>query len=179
VYPLFVLLAISNTACTMPGRWVASPDPSFADACRLMCSEELAGLEREVFGSEIPGIPPREKVRLCCVFGGNVRVRVGPFPIPGFRILNVVDVDHVGPHTYDSGVLDVGEAGEEPLVFNPERNGLGCTCRGGFIDTAPAAALRRNPCSSRARIRFRVCSSAGWQASRSPSATNLPDSLSS
>jgi hypothetical protein len=133
---LVALLVISGTACTTPGRWVASPDPTRDDACVLMCAEELAALEREVFVSELPRIPLREKLRPCCVFGGNVRVRVGPFPIPGVRILNVIGVDDMGPHTYDSGLLRVGGEGEEPLAFNPEHNGLVYTCRGGFIDTA-------------------------------------------
>jgi len=133
---LVVVLVLSGAACTVPGRWVASPDPSPDDACTLMCAEELAALEHEILASELPRIPPRKGMRPCCVFGGDVRVRVGPIPIPGFRMVNVIGVDDMGPHAYDSGLLRVGREGEKRVAFNPERNGLVYTCRGGFIDTA-------------------------------------------
>ena len=136
VRPLVVLLLLSGTACAVHERWVASPDPTRDDACMLMCAEGLRTLDREASTSELPRIPLREGLRPCCVFGGEVRVRVGPLPIPGFRILNVIDVEELGPHTYDSGLLRVGREGEKRLAFDREHNGLVYTCRGGFIDTA-------------------------------------------
>jgi hypothetical protein len=136
VRPLVVVLVLSGAACTTPGRWVASPDPTLDDAYALMCAEDLAALQREVLASELPRIPTPKRMRPCCVLGGDVRVRLGPVPIPGFRMVNVIGVDDIGSHTYDSGLLRVGRKGEEPLAFNRERNGLVYTCRGGFIDTA-------------------------------------------
>lgn len=136
VRPLVVVLVLSGAACTTPGRWVASPDPTLDDAYALMCAEDLAALRREVLASELPRVPPPKRMRPCCVLGGDVRVRLGPVPIPGFRMVNVIGVDDIGSHTYDSGLLRVGRKGEEPLAFNRERNGLVYTCRGGFIDTA-------------------------------------------
>ena len=136
VCTLLVLLLLSGTACALNERWVASPDPTRDDACMLMCAEGLRTLDQEASTSELPRIPLPEGLRPCCVFGGEVRVRVGPLPIPGFRILNVIDVEDLGPHTYDSGLLRVYQEGEKGLAFNREHNGLVYTCRGGFIDTA-------------------------------------------
>jgi hypothetical protein len=133
---LVVVSLLSGAACTTPGRWVASPDPTLDDARALMCAEDMAALQREARASELPRIPPPKRMRPCCVLGADVRVRVGPVPIPGFRVANVIGVDDIGPHTYDSGLLHVGRKGDEPLAFNQELNGIVYTCRGGFIDTA-------------------------------------------
>ena len=58
-------------------------------------------------------------------------------PVPGVSIGNIIDLEELGPHIYDSGVLMREAPGEEPRPqINPENNGLIYTCRGGFIDTA-------------------------------------------
>jgi hypothetical protein len=85
---------------------------------------------------EIPEVPVRKRLRPCCAFGSELRARLGPIPIPGFSVLNVRDAEDLGPHTYDSGLLQLGYEGRPGMRVDPERNGLVYTCRGGFIDTA-------------------------------------------
>ena len=55
--------------------------------------------------------------------------------MPFFSIGNIIDVDELGPHTYDAGAFSV-EGSSQTNAFTIENNGLIYTCRGGFIDTA-------------------------------------------
>jgi hypothetical protein len=67
----------------------------------------------------------------------GIKARVGSVPVPGVSIGNIIDLEDLGPHIYDSGMLMREAPGEEPRPqINPENNGLIYTCRGGFIDTA-------------------------------------------
>ena len=86
---------------------------------------------------EIPDIPIRTKLRPCCAFGNNLKIRVGALPVPGFRIGNIMGLEELGPHIYDSGAFTISSSqGIGRRDRSRERNGLIYTCRGGFIDTA-------------------------------------------
>ena len=89
-----------------------------------------------MYASEIPKVPVRKNLRPCCAFGAQLRVRLGPLPIPGYAIGNIVDREHIGLHVYDSGVAQVSSRGDAEGLVHSEHNGLIYTCRGGFIDTA-------------------------------------------
>jgi hypothetical protein len=90
--------------------------------------------DRDLLAGEVAVVPVRQRVRPCCVFGHDVNARVGPVPVPGYRIQNVIGVDDLGPHRFDAGLLTVGS--DDGELFEREANGLVYTCRGGFIDTA-------------------------------------------
>ncbi len=132
---ILAALLVLATACAKPPRWTSQDNPSLADAAIL-----LEGVTQgDVLGpaeAENVAIPIRKRLRPCCAFGTGLRVRVGAVPIPGFRIGNIMGIDEVGPHTYDSGAFtrssQVGTSG----FRHSESNGLLYTCRGGFIDTA-------------------------------------------
>jgi len=69
-------------------------------------------------------------------FGAQLRAKLGPVPIPGFSIGNVLGPGDLGGHVYDSGVVQVGSRVDEDGLVHSEHNGLVYTCRGRFIDTA-------------------------------------------
>jgi len=143
-----------TAGCAKSPRWAGRDKPLPADAAILLESE--AGTSaRTLLQEEVPKIPIRKRLRPCCAFGNDLRVRVGAVPIPGFRIGNIIGPDEVGPHTYDSGAMTRSSQAGTSGFRHREGNGLIYTCRGGFIDTAHvrdyvdwtiylAAALARN-----------------------------------
>jgi len=80
-------------------------------------------------------LTPPSSLRPCCAFGDAQRLDLGPVPVPGVELENVVGLPDLGEHQYDNGPAPIGSDDERP-VFETERNGLLYTCRGGFIDTA-------------------------------------------
>ncbi|MBW2313577.1 MAG: DUF4056 domain-containing protein [Deltaproteobacteria bacterium] len=85
---------------------------------------------------EIPQIPIRKRLRPCCAFGSDIQAKVGPIPVPFYRIPNLLGSDELGKHSYDSGILEARYGEGRRVGASEERNGLVYTCRGGFIDTA-------------------------------------------
>jgi len=121
--------------CAKPPRWAGREKPTAADAAVLL--ESRAGENaRALLQDEVPKIPIRKRLRPCCAFGNDLKVRVGAVPIPGFRIGNIIGPDEVGPHTYDSGAMTRSSQAGTSGFRHREGNGLLYTCRGGFIDTA-------------------------------------------
>ncbi len=122
--------------CVGGSRWVASQDPRPEDAEAVLGPQGGLSVALQLLPDEVPEIPAREALRPCCAFGSEIRAQFFGIPIPGYRIPNLVGVDDLGPHGYDSGTLPGESAGKPSLELDPERNGLVYTCRGGFIDTA-------------------------------------------
>ncbi len=133
---LWVGLCCLALACATPPRWRSADKPDERDAALLFTARGAAGVFREMYASEIPWIPIRSHLRPCCAFGAELRARLGPLPIPGYVIGNVIGPDDLGGHVYDSGVVQIGSRIDEQGLVHSERNGLVYTCRGGFIDTA-------------------------------------------
>ncbi len=124
-----------TAGCAKPPRWAGREKPTAADAAVLL--ESRAGENaRALLQDEVPKIPIRKRLRPCCAFGNDIKVRVGAVPIPGFRIGNIIGPDEVGPHTYDSGAMTRSSQAGTSGFRRREGNGLIYTCRGGFIDTA-------------------------------------------
>ena len=83
---------------------------------------------------QLPQFNPPMRLRPCCVLGMDVKVSVKTIPIPLYHIVNIVDPETLGPHTYDAGFF--GGYGTDKNVGTNENNGIVYTCRGGFVDTA-------------------------------------------
>jgi len=81
----------------------------------------------------VPDIPPPQHLRPCCDFGYKLKPRYAFLPILGYTLTNLKTVDEIGPHDYDTGVVNSGSHGE---LVSEENNGLVYTCSGSFIDTA-------------------------------------------
>lgn len=134
---LVMLLVLAPLACAPASRWHMRDRPTPEDVELLLADPTGSGRIADPHRSEIPIIPDRKRLRPCCAFGSDLRVKLGPIPIPGLRIANVKGVDDLGPHAYDNGALLVRRPGDgEQELVGDERNGLVYTCRGGFIDTA-------------------------------------------
>jgi hypothetical protein len=133
---LLVLLLVVAAGCVRAPRWRGNDKPQMTDIEATLTATSYADLERALAAGEIPDVPMRARLRPCCAFGADLGAKVGPVPVPGYRIGNILGPEDVGPHTFDSGVLRVRRAEQEAVLLNNERNGLVYTCRGGFIDTA-------------------------------------------
>jgi hypothetical protein len=132
---LVVLVAVVS-GCVRPPRWRADDEPHAGDVEAALTATNYADLDRALAAGEIAQVPMRTRLRPCCAFGADLGAKVGPVPVPGYRIGNMLDPEDVGPHTFDSGVLRVRRGEQEAVLLNNEKNGLVYTCRGGFIDTA-------------------------------------------
>jgi hypothetical protein len=133
---LVVLFVVSTLACSSPQRWQVLQQPSVEEAGLLLTETDPQAIRREYFASEVPSIPVRERLRPCCAFGADIGAQLGRVPIPGYSIPNIIEIDDLGPHTYDSGYLHTPRDGQPEISLNRENNGLIYTCRGGFVDTA-------------------------------------------
>jgi len=131
-----VALVLLATACVKKPLWQAKWSPTEqAVAAALGDSTEGDAYLQGVVTAKIPDIPVRKKLRPCCAFGSDIRVKVGGIPVPGVTIGNIISAQDVGHHQYDSGMIERG-SDQTRVLGSSERNGLVYTCRGGFIDTA-------------------------------------------
>ena len=125
-----------SSACVSDDLWHVSDHPTASDAELLLTATDPVSIRREYLVNEVPAIPVRENLRPCCAFGAEIRATLGPIPIPFYEIPNIVDLDTIGPHTYDSGVIHTPKKGAAEFAIDRESNGLVYTCRGGFVDVA-------------------------------------------
>jgi hypothetical protein len=133
---VLIPMGLVGLACASPQRWEVREQPSKSEAGLLLQEADPQAVRREYFSSEVPRIPVRERLRPCCAFGSDIGAKLGPIPIPGYTIPNIIGIDDLGPHTYDSGYVHTPRDGVPEMALNRENNGLVYTCRGGFVDTA-------------------------------------------
>jgi hypothetical protein len=119
--------------CISAPKWMAQ---------RLVTPDMVAGvlgegsrLDHDIIPAEVPEVPVRTHLRPCCAFGTHLQASLGPVPVPFFSLGNIIGLENVGPHKYDSGALSI-RGSSRKNTFAKENNGLIYTCRGGFIDTA-------------------------------------------
>lgn len=132
-----VVLGLLVAGCARRTVWEVPRIPS--DRALAAALAPSGGDDDEVLwdavAALVPEMQPPAKLRPCCAFGARLQVKVGPIPVPGYTINNVVGPDDIGPHIYDGGGL-VADIRTDETAGSTERNGLVYTCRGGFIDTA-------------------------------------------
>jgi len=125
--------ALLTVGCAVAIRWLTPETPTPADAALLLDEASTESLYKRMRQLGVPEIPPPQHLRPCCDFGYKLKLRYAFLPILGYTITNLKTVDEIGPHDYDSGVVNLGSQGE---LVSEENNGLVYTCSGGFIDTA-------------------------------------------
>lgn len=91
----------------------------------------FAGLDSK----KVADLPEPTSLRPCCVFGKDVGAEVRSRAVPGYEIRNILDIDSLGQHQYNKGVVALEPRGGERILSN-ETSGILYTCRGGFIDIA-------------------------------------------
>ena len=136
ILPRFCLLLASLaflSGCVAAPRWVAQRSVSPELVARTL--DEPEAVHEDIRPEDIQQIPVRQNLRPCCAFGTHLRASLGSLPVPFFSIGNILAVDQLGPHKYDSGAFSARGSSEENM-FTKENNGLVYTCRGGFVDTA-------------------------------------------
>jgi len=133
---VLVAIALVGVACAAPQRWAVREKPTTAEAGLLLEKVDPTTIRRDYTYTELPAIPVRERLRPCCAFGSDIRATLAGMTIPGYLIPNIIGVEDIGPHSYDSGYVHLPSADAPQLTVNRENNGLIYTCRGGFIDTA-------------------------------------------
>jgi len=112
------VLAISGCA----PRWDSSLLANTQQVARAL--GDPADIGQPFDPKNLPKIDPPKALRPCCAFGADLKAKVGPVPVPFFRLENIRGLKEIGPHGYNKG------------DYTPENNGLVYTCRGGFIDLA-------------------------------------------
>lgn len=128
-------LALILTACSdRKPLWEDQPLLTDDVVASLLGPSPTSAFDRDLLAGEVPVVPVRKRLRPCCVFGHGLNAELGPIPIPGIKIQNVIGVDDLGAHHFDAGMLLAGSDDGDFLAS--EANGLVYTCRGGFIDTA-------------------------------------------
>ena len=135
---MLVALAASVVlaSCSVHTRWHSNETPQEGDAARLFRAEGVLGAPRDPYAGEVAAVPMRKKMRPCCAFGAQLRVRVGPVPVPLYFFGNMVDRSTIHHHVYDSGSSTFGSRGGAPEILHSEGNGLAYGCRSGFLDVA-------------------------------------------
>jgi hypothetical protein len=133
---LLPLLIVLSAACAKAPRWDVSDELRARDFLVAEALDDQHG-ERDLGfdASLVPVLPPPAKLRPCCAFGTQMKVRMGSLPVPLVSLGNVVGADDLGPHKYDNGLVTVDRSDHRGWI-DLEKNGVAYTCRGGFIDTA-------------------------------------------
>ena len=122
---LVALLLVSQLSGCAP-KWQQHPPRD-----EELDSAFFAGLD----DTGIVDIPEPRRLRPCCIFANDVGVRVGSVPVPGYEVGNVLEIDGLGTHQYNKGVVSLQPRGQERIVSD-EASGILYTCRGGFVDVA-------------------------------------------
>ena len=123
-------LCVLASGCSLE-MWRTPVPPLSAEVLHREFGLQRGGLEPE----QIKLIAEPEHLRPCCAFGSELRVSLGPIPVPGYEIYNTIGPEDVGDHEYDGGVPLKGKLTFDALKTG-ENNGLVYTCRAGFIDIA-------------------------------------------
>lgn len=117
--------------------WQIHATPSESQVQTILSGGEIRQEEWLITPSQLPDLSVPDNVRPCCAFGDMQKVRLGPVPLPFFRLNNVVSLDEVGPHKFASGIYHYTPASASASgVTGSENNGLLYTTQGGFIDLA-------------------------------------------
>ena len=127
------LTCVVTGGCGKRPTWKIMPGASPSAIQAALDSNPYYPYFWDTHRDQIPDIAPPVHLRPCCVFGMDVRSRVGPLPVPMYRVANITSPELLGPHVYDSGFLGRGSDQE---IKSMERNGLIYTCRAGYVDTA-------------------------------------------
>lgn len=130
---LIIALAVSSCATRRP-MWAVTMTPTPGAVQAAMDQDPYYPYRADLNTNHLPQFEQPLRLRPCCVFGMDVKVSVKNIPVPIYQIVNIVDRDQLGPHTYDAGFF--GGYGTDRDTGTKENNGIVYTCRGGFIDTA-------------------------------------------
>lgn len=131
-----VVMALCGGLGCRTGGWQAGPAllVSQREVAAALQDPVAVAVEQPSVIASVPVVDAPTRIRGCCVFGMDLKAKVGAVRVPGFEIGNITSVEALGPNEYDNGNLTLRAGTKHKVVL--ENNGLIYTCRGGFIDTA-------------------------------------------
>ncbi len=133
---LILLTALLLAGCATP-TWQGHPKPDESAISRALNGGDLPVAIWDLPPESLPAFPVPQNVRPCYAFGNLQKVKMGPVPIPLFRLGNTVSPNKVGPHRFDGGTFNYTSSGMSGNNNSgSENNGVLYTARGGFIDLA-------------------------------------------
>jgi Protein of unknown function (DUF4056) len=115
-------VGVGGAGCLGP-TWQSEMVANGVQVAQALDDPMEIGQTREFDPASVPLFKAPTKLRPCCVFGMDLKAKLGALPMP-VNIPNVTAIEELGPHGYDNGKIE------------GEHNGLVYTCRGGFIDVA-------------------------------------------
>ncbi|MBY6186424.1 DUF4056 domain-containing protein [Marinobacter hydrocarbonoclasticus] len=133
---VFLLTSLLLVGCASP-TWQSHPKPDEAVISRALNGSDQPVAIWDLPPESLPEFPVPQNVRPCCAFGNLQKVKVGPVPLPLFRLGNTVAPNKVGPHRFDGGTFTYTSSGMSGNSNRgTENNGVLYTAQGGFIDLA-------------------------------------------
>ncbi|MGF1683852.1 DUF4056 domain-containing protein [Photobacterium minamisatsumaniensis] len=117
--------------------WSTYAIPDEAGVASMLKGKPLSPQTWRLDQASYPDFSVPQNVRPCCAFGDMQKVKLGPIPIPFFRLNNVIEIDDLGPHKFASGIYYYTPSSASALsIAGGENNGLLYAKHGGFIDLA-------------------------------------------
>ncbi|MFT3768197.1 MAG: DUF4056 domain-containing protein [Minicystis sp.] len=127
------LLGLALSAC-LPTKWGAGPT-TFASEAEVAHALGDGPVATEAFDPKsLVDFAAPLRVRPCCAFGMDLKVKVASVHVPGYSNGNILGVEGIGRHEYNNGSVTLQS--DLTRLVGIEKNGLVYTCRGGFVDTA-------------------------------------------
>lgn len=135
MFGVLLVTGLLSSCTTKSGQWSYFTEPSKASVAEVLQDTDSSGDIWTLNLRDAQSIQLPVKVRPCCAFGNDQKVKVGPVKIPFYEQANTLDINGLGLHAFGSGVLSY-QHDELTDSSRFEHNGLIYTQRGGFIDTA-------------------------------------------
>lgn len=138
---LFISLYTATLCTFLAGcssdNWAIHAMPSSNQAADMLAGDLTTNQNWYLDESRYPQLTVPQNVRPCCAFGDMQKVKIGPVPVPFFRLNNVVELEEIGPHKFASGIYHYTPSSSSALGHGgSENNGILYTQKGGFIDLA-------------------------------------------
>ena len=135
--PLYAAAVLVLMAGCSSNTWQTHAMPQNSDVADMLAGGQPVGFSWQLDEASYPQFTVPQNVRPCCAFGDMQKVRLGPVPVPFFRLNNVVGLDDIGPHKFASGIYHYTSSSSSALDHGgSENNGILYTEKGGFIDLA-------------------------------------------
>lgn len=137
--PLFVVALLALMAGCSSNTWQTHVVPSNTEVAGMLAGTQSTSHRWQLDEASYPQFTVPQNVRPCCAFGDMQKIKLGPVPVPFFRLNNVVELGDIGPHKFASGIYYYTQSSSSVLGHGgSENNGILYTQKGGFIDLAHA-----------------------------------------
>ncbi|WP_152557163.1 DUF4056 domain-containing protein [Photobacterium sanctipauli] len=135
--PLYAVALLTLVSGCTSNTWQTHAVPSNAEVADMLAGGQPVSQPWQLDEASYPQFTVPQNVRPCCAFGDMQKVKLGPVPVPFFRLNNVVGLSDIGPPKFASGIYHYTPSSSSVLDHGgSENNGILYTKQGGFIDLA-------------------------------------------